>query len=86
LKIKNFKYFLFSGCYTRSVLDAIFESNNKRQWVTIKQPGEEFSNKTFWTAKESSLQEMKEFDNTKHMKTRTESQKPRASPHVTKKR
>ena len=67
-------------------MDAIFESNNKRQWVSIKQPGEEFSKKTFWTAKESSLQEKKDSDNAKIMKTRTESQKPRASPHVTKKR
>lgn len=76
-----------NGCYTRSVLDAIFESNKQRQWVEIKQPGEEFRDNTFWSSKECSLQQsgMNNTDN-RVLKPRTDTQKQRSSPHVSKKR
>lgn len=74
-----------NGCYTRSVLDAIVESNNKREWVEIKKCGGELSNNTFWTAKESSLQgKEKDFEH-RSLKI-NQSTKQRSSPHVSKKR
>ena len=85
-KYRDVFYLFIIGCYTRSVLDAIFESNKKQQWVQIKEPGDDFSNNTFWSSKECSLQQsVKDIDN-RSLKTRTELPKPRASPHISKKR
>lgn len=74
------------GCYTRSVLDAIFDSNMKRQWVHVKEPGANSPNNTFWTSKECSLQQsVKDIDN-RSLRSRAELTKPRSSPHISKKK
>lgn len=74
-----------NGCYTRSVMDAIVLSNEKRTWVMIKQLDEESKECPFWNAKESALTESTgtSADDKRANKHRTESYK-RSSPLISK--